>query len=142
MISRSRSGARRSDARRVRTSRDQSGTFPSRDGSNGFDEGSPGLPLLRQHPSPFGRDPVEAPAAFGRLFDPAALDPATLLEAIEQGIQGIDVERQLPTRPYVDQLAQLVAVPGPRLEQRQDEQLRGPALQLAVERARVDICHR
>jgi hypothetical protein len=46
------------------------------------------------------------------------------------------VKRQLAARPRVDQLAQLVAVARPRVEQRQDEQLRGSPLQLAVERAR------
>ena len=38
-------------------------------------------------------------------------------------------------------LLELVAVPGARVEQRQDQQLRRSALQLAVERAGVHICH-
>ena len=42
----------------------------------------------------------------------------------------------------VNQLAQVVAVPGPRVEQREDEELRRTLLELAVERALVDVCHR
>jgi hypothetical protein len=34
----------------------------------------------------------------------------------------------------VDQLAQLMAMPGSRVEQRQDQELGGSALQLAIER--------
>ena len=52
------------------------------------------------------------------------------------------MERQLATGPRVDQLTQFVAVSGPRVEQREDEQLRGALLQLTVECPRVDICHR
>src|SRR5206468_5210121 len=76
-----------------------------------------------------------------RLFYPRALDPPTLLEAIEQRIQGIDVKPELAARPCVNQLAEVIAVPWPRIEQREDEQFRGSSLQLAVEGARVDICH-
>ena len=43
------------------------------------------------------------------------------------------MERQLAAGPGVDQLAQLVAVPGPGVEERQDEELGGPAFQLAIE---------
>jgi hypothetical protein len=53
---------------------------------------------------------VEPTAPLARVFDPGALDPSALLEAIEQWIKGIDVKRQLAAVPYVDQLAQLVAM--------------------------------
>ena len=42
----------------------------------------------------------------------------------------------------MDQLAELVAVTRLRLEQREDQQLGGSLLQLAVEGTRVDVCHR
>jgi hypothetical protein len=59
----------------------------------------PCLSWLRKHALPFGRDLVEPPAPLARLFDPSALDPSTLLEAIDQGVEGIDVEGQLAARP-------------------------------------------
>jgi hypothetical protein len=70
------------------------------------------------------RQLVEPAAAFVGFLDPGALDPATLLEALEQGVEGIDVKLQLAARTCLDQLA---------------EQFRRSPLQLAVERARVDI---
>src|SRR5204862_8030744 len=84
---------------------------------------------------------VETPAPLVWLFDPGAFDPATLLEAIEQRIQRIDVEGELAVGACVYQLAEFVAVARPRLEDRENEQLRGAALQFAIERAAVDICH-
>src|SRR5687768_12529525 len=116
--------------------------FASRDAADGLDECLPRLQLLGEHAATLGGDLVEASAPFVGLFDPGAPDPATLLQAIEQWIQGIDVERQLSVGSRVDQLAELVAVPGARLEQREDQQLRGSSLQLTVERPRVYTCHR
>ena len=43
-----------------------------------------------------------------------------------------------PAGPDLDQLAELVAVARLRLEQREDQQLGGAFLELAIERARVD----
>jgi hypothetical protein len=51
------------------------------------------------------------------------------------------MERQLAARQRMNQLAELVAVPRSRVEQREDQQLGRPPLQLAVECAHVDICH-
>src|ERR1700730_15710263 len=113
--------------------------FVSRDPPHGVDKGGPRLWLLSKHAPPFSRDLVEPAAPLVGLLDPGAPDPSPLLEAIEQRIEGIDVERQVAARPCVDQLAQLVAVPGPGVEEREDEQLRRSAFQLAIERARVDI---
>ena len=44
-------------------------------------------------------------------------------------------------RPRVDQFAQLIAVARTRVEKREDQQFGRSTLQLAIERARVDICH-
>src|SRR5262249_15707367 len=122
-ISSSRVGDRRSDERRPRTSRAQSSLdmFASRDAADGFDECGPCLPLLRENAPAVYRHLLETAAPFPGVFDPRILGPAGLLKAIEQRIEGIDVERQLAAGPRVNELAQLVAVAGPRVEQREDE---------------------
>jgi hypothetical protein len=101
-------------------------------------ECGPRLSLLREHASAFSGDLVETATPLGGLFDPGALDPFTFLEAIQQGIERIDVKRKLAAGPRVDQLAQFVPVSRPRVEQRQNEQLRG-ALFNSRSRARVLI---
>jgi len=70
--------------------------FVSRHPPNGLHEGSPCLLLLRKHASPFSRNFVQAAAPLVRLFDPRALDPSALLESIEQGIEGINVDVSWP----------------------------------------------
>src|SRR3989442_3261440 len=135
MISVSRVGGRRSDDTRVHTSRAQSGMFDSRDAPHGLHECGPRLSLLCKHASPFSRDLVEPATPLGGLFDPGAPDPSTLLEAIEQRIERIDVERQLAAGPRVDQLTQFVAMAGPRVEHPEGEPLRGTLLSLAVDNA-------
>src|SRR5687768_5021397 len=136
-MSASRVGDSLSDDSRRRTSSDQSGMLASGDESHGLDERLPGLQLRGEHPAPLGRHGVEPAAPLARLLDPAALDPATLLEAVEQRVQRVDVERQVAAGARVDELAQLVAVAGPGVEQREDEQLRRASLQLAIEGPRV-----
>src|SRR5262245_41582672 len=153
-ISCSRAGERRSDDKRERTcgaqSRrdaagpdlegvDGSGMFISCHAPDGLDKCLPGLPLLGQDTAPVGRHSVEPAAAFVGLLHPGALDPAALLQPVEQGVEGIDMKFQMAARPCLDQLAEVIAVSGTRVEQREDEQFGGPAFQLAVERARVDI---
>ena len=63
---------------------------------HGLHERVPGLSLLREHAPSLRRDLVQPAPAFIRLLDPAALDPSTLLDALEQGIQGVDVKGELP----------------------------------------------
>src|SRR5690349_4293618 len=48
---------------------------------------SPRPPFVGQHPSAFTRQPVEAALAFSRTLDPAALDPATILEPEQRRIE-------------------------------------------------------
>jgi ABC-type lipoprotein release transport system permease subunit len=43
------------------------------------------------------------------LLDPRSLDPGALLQAIQQRIERIDVERELPTGPGMNQLALVTA---------------------------------
>src|SRR5262245_19848894 len=108
---------------------------------DGRHEGLPGAALRREHPSAFEGQPVVAPPALPRLLDPPALDPAALLEPVEQRIERRDVEAQRAVRARLDQLADVVAVPGPRLEQREDHQLGAPLLQFAVQHPMVYISH-
>ena len=83
-------------ASRARTSPCQSRMFGSRDPAHGLDERLPGLDLRREHAVTVRRELVEPAPPLAGLLDPGALDPATLLEPIEQRIQRIDVEREQP----------------------------------------------
>src|SRR5262245_42856079 len=113
----------------------------SRDEPHRVDERLPGLALTRQHAAPFRRQLIEAAPALPGLLHPLALKPAALLEAIQQRIERRQVELQLPARAAFDQLAELVAVTRTALNNRQDDQLRRPFLQFAIEHAGVYICH-
>src|SRR5215471_10914008 len=106
--------------------------FVSRDATYGFHECIPGLALLSEHTSSFSRNPVESPASFLGLLDPGTPDPSALLKTVKQWIEGIDVELELAAGTRVDEFAQLIAVPWPRIEQRKNEQLGGSPLQLAI----------
>src|SRR4030095_6406606 len=97
-----------------------SGMFASRHAAHRLYESVPSLARLGEHALPLGRYLVEPAAPFIRLLDPRPLDPSPLLETVQQWIERIDVERQLASRTRVDQLAQLVAVPRPHLEQREN----------------------
>jgi hypothetical protein len=91
--------------------------FVSCDALNSVYERRPGLALLSQHAPTLRRDFVEAAASLVGLFDPGPLDPSTLLEAIQQGVEGINVKRDLAAGARVDQFTQLIAVAGSRVEQ-------------------------
>src|SRR5687767_11454134 len=141
-MSASRSGFKRSGASRARTSLCQSCMLGSRDPAYGLDERLPGLELRGEHAAAVGRDLVEPAPPLAGLLDPGSLDPTSFLKPIQQRIQRIDVERQEPAGADVDQLAELVTMAGLRLQQGEDQQLGRTLLQFAVERARVDVCHR
>src|SRR5262245_10157978 len=115
-ISCSRVGESRNDDRRGRTCCAHSGMFVARDAPHGLHECCPGLPLLGEDAPPFRRHFVEPAAALVGLLDPRALDPAALLESIEQGVEGVEMKLQLAARPCLDQFAQVVPVPGTRVE--------------------------
>ena len=99
-----------------------------------------------EDPAPRRGQAVEAAAPLASLFDPSPLQPSALFQAIEQGIERGDVELELSVRALLDQLADFVAVPGPRFEDRQDDELGGSLLQLAIEDAFIrwhsHICYR
>src|SRR5262245_3064096 len=69
------------------------------------------------------------------------LDPASLLKPVEQRVERGDVETQRPARSRLDQFGNLVAVPLPDLDEREDQQLGAALLQFAVEYSSVYICH-
>src|SRR5690349_17781312 len=109
-ISASRAGASRTPASRARISALQSGMFASGDTSHRFHEGLPRFLLTLEHAPPFRRDPVVAAPPLACLLDPRPLDPGPFLEPVQQGIERVDVKRELAIGSRVDQLAQLVAV--------------------------------
>jgi hypothetical protein len=115
--------------------------FASRHTPDRLYEDRPGLPLPRQHAPALARHLIEAAPPLAGLFDPGAFNPTALFEPIQQGIQGVDVKRELAFGAAVDQLAELIPVPGPCVEQREDEQLRRSLLQFPIERPDVHICH-
>src|SRR5882762_626207 len=114
----------------------QSGMFGLRDLVNGVDELAPVVTLCGEHVPAFGGQAVEAAPALARLLDPLARDPPALLEAIEEGIEGGDLELEAAAGACLDQLADLVAVARARLDERQDQQLGAAFLQLAIEHPR------
>src|SRR5688572_15002718 len=120
-------GARRRAASLCRSSSRHSGMLHPRDAVDCLRERGPGFPLGGEDFLAVGGKPVVAAAALARLFDPAALDPASLLQPVEQRVERGDMKAEHALGAGLDQLAQLVAVPRLVLDQRQDQQL-GAAL--------------
>src|SRR5262245_48946049 len=117
----------------------------SRDQRHCAHEALPGFSLAREHSAAFGRQRVEAATALPGFLDPLALQPAALLEPIQQRIQRCDMKLQLAARARLDELADLVAVTRPGLEDREDDQLRRTLLELAIQtfdRWHSHICYR
>src|SRR6185369_17485018 len=98
-----------------------------------FGKRPPGITLRGQHRGAGRRQAVVAPAALAGFFDPAAEDPAALFEAIEERIERRDAELEHPFGACLDQLAEVVAVPGLILDEREDQQLRAALLELTIE---------
>src|SRR4030095_17039279 len=128
----SRAGSSFSSASRSRISCDQSGTLRLRDPAHRLDERDPRALLQAKDLTALGRDLVVAPPALRGLLDPATLDQAARLQAIEERIEGRHVEAQRPARTRLDELPDLVAVAGAPLHQGQDEELGRTLLELPV----------
>src|SRR4029078_11593690 len=94
MISFSRNGDSRSDARREWMCGFQSGMLPSRDQAHRLHELIPGLALSGQHALAGGCQAIKAAPALACLLDPRALDPTPFLESIEKRVQGVEVKHQ------------------------------------------------
>src|ERR1039457_3287271 len=140
-ISASRVGSTSSCAIAAVIAPDQSGMFELRDPSHRVDEGAPrSAALLKTLPA--GRcDPVVAAPPLSGLLDPAALEESAPFEAVEQRIERRNVQTKDAIRPPFDQLRDLVTVPRPPLDERQDQKLGAPFLELAIERRRVHMFH-
>src|SRR5262249_26966179 len=94
-----------------------------------------------QDATAFRRQRVEAAPPLASLLHPAAAQPAALFEAVEERVERGDVEFQLALRLRLDQLADFVAVALALLDDRQDDQLRRPLLQLPLEHPAAYIWH-
>src|SRR5215467_12247981 len=112
-------------------SRFHSGMFGSGDAADRGHEGLPRAALRLQHFLPFGRQFVIAPPPLPGLLHPLPLNPAPLLKPVEQRIERCDMETQRPARTGLDQFGNVVAVPGPDLDEREDQQLGAALLQFA-----------
>src|SRR5262249_19348982 len=115
--------------------------FGPGDAVDGIDELAPGVALRGEDVGAGRRQPVEAPAALPGLLDPAALDPPALLQAVQEGIEGCNAERNRAAGAGLDELAQLVTVARLGLEEREDEELGAPLFELAVQHRRLHIRH-
>src|SRR5690606_36820856 len=96
-------GGRLNGARRAFTSVDQSGMFGLRDATNSLDEGFPARSVGSQHRSSPGGESIEPAPAFAFAFDPLPLDPAALLEPVQERIKRGNLEPDLSHRPLFDQ---------------------------------------
>src|SRR5262249_31320238 len=105
------------------------------------DELAPGAALRFEHAGAGGRQPVVAPAALPRLLDPAALNPAAFLEAIEQRVERRDAGLEHAARAELDELAEVVAMARLVLDERQDQQFGAALLQFPVEHPRSHVLH-
>src|SRR5215469_1222267 len=120
-----------------------SGMFRSRDRRGNaihrLDERVPAASLGGQDFLPWRGKAVVAAPPLSCLFHPSALNPAALLQAIEQRVERGHVKAQRASRAPFNQFTDLVAVPRPSLQQRENQELGAALLQLPVENARIDI---
>src|SRR5262249_47027426 len=111
----------------------QSRMLTSRDAAHRSDEALPGGSLIGEHSAALRRQPIEPSPAFAGAFDPPTLNPAAPFQAIQQRVQRGDLEANSALGSLFDELAELIAVPGPVLDQREDEQLGASLLQFTIE---------
>src|SRR5690348_16542904 len=124
MISASRAPRSPSPDSRSRTIAFQSGILDSRNAPYRFCELQPTLPLRRQHLASRRRQPIKTPPPLPGFLHPAALNPTTPFEPVQQRIQGRHLKRERPLRTRRNQLADFIAMPRALFNQRQDQQLR------------------
>src|SRR5262245_38441717 len=115
-----------------RTNACQSRMAQPRDADEGADEGVPAGAAFREGAPACRRDAVVAPAALSGALDPAALDQLPPFHPVEQGIERRGVEGQDTVRALLDQLRDFVPVPGPLLQQREDEHFSAALLERGV----------
>src|SRR6185312_15914710 len=93
----------------------------------------PRVALLLQDLASGGRELVIAAAALAGLFHPAAKDPATLFQPVQQRIKRRDVEGERALRLLLNELADFIAVARAGFQQGKDEQLSAAFLEFTVE---------
>src|SRR3989442_6419458 len=113
----------------------QSGMANPSDAIQRQEERVPRRTLCRERFSARARQAIVAPTPLSRTLDPAPVDQALVFEAIERRIQRGSVKGDGAVRPFVDQLADFVAVALAFVEQRQNEDFGAPPLQLALEQS-------
>ena len=104
---------------------------------DGVGEFLPGGALPFQDAPPLGGKTIETAAAFAGFLRPPTGDEATILETAKHGIERPDPEGEATIRPCFDQLADLVPVPGPRFQQREDEQFGAAFFQVVIRHGRM-----
>src|SRR6185312_1234674 len=107
--------------------------FQSCNALHGSHKFKPGITLLLQDLASGGRELVIAAAALACFFHPAALDPAALLQSVQQRIKRGNVEGERAVRLLLNELADFIAVARTGFQQGEDEQLSAAFLEFTVE---------
>src|SRR5262249_29904025 len=92
----------------------------------------PGAALLRKHRTAAWSHTIIAAAALARLFRPAPSDQPFIFQAAKDGVQRAHAEGEAPSGTGLDQFADLVAVAGTRLQQRQDQEFSAAFFEFAT----------
>src|SRR5574338_485232 len=107
-------GCSRAEAMRgrmsARQSCERSGISHPGDAVDGGDELLPAVALGLEGGAAVGGEAVEALAPLAGLLDPASDDPPALLHAVEERVEGRDVEDEDAARSGLDELLELVPV--------------------------------
>src|SRR5262245_55805258 len=106
------------------------------------DELLPAGAVAGEHAPALGRDAIEPAAALAGFLDPAPDDESALLQPVEHGVERGDVELEDAVGALVDELADLVAVAGALLDEREHEELGAPLLEVRTNVSRRHICDR
>src|SRR5581483_10494928 len=119
-------------ASRVCTSCFQLRIFQPGDAVDGSNKFNPSAAVGLEHCAAAGSQLVITAPPLSFLLYPPPYNPATLLQAIKQGVQRCNVEAQRTLTAFLDELANLVAVASPGFDQREDEQIGAPFFQFTI----------
>ena len=100
----------------------------------------PTLLLCAQRLSPSRREAVVAASTLLSLLDPPPNNPSVRLESVEQRIERGHMKSQRAARSELNQLRNVVPVPGLILQQRENEELSAAFLPFRVGPARKAYC--
>src|SRR5216684_5504794 len=106
------------DENRLVISSFQSGMFCLRNPVDRLHKCLPTTALRGENLLALGRQAVIAPAALAALLHPSPLDPSAFLQAIEQWIEGGNIEANGAAGALLDEFGNLVAVSWPSLDER------------------------